>query len=85
MSGEAGTRRWGDRGGWRIWNKRSIIGLILSQTNLGQNRRVMKMARTSVYLNFMGKTEEEMFWGGYFGSCIDKFGVRWMFNCANED
>jgi PhnB protein len=28
---------------------------------------------------------QEMFWGGYFGSCIDKFGVRWMFNCANEE
>lgn len=22
----------------------------------------------------------EMFWGSYFGSCIDKFGVQWMFN-----
>lgn len=31
-----------------------------------------------------GKVEtplQEMFWGGYFGSCIDKFGVSWMFNC----
>jgi PhnB protein len=26
---------------------------------------------------------QEMFWGGYFGTCIDKFGVQWMFNCAN--
>ena len=23
----------------------------------------------------------EMFWGAYFGSCIDKFGIKWMFNC----
>lgn len=23
----------------------------------------------------------EMFWGGYFGSLTDRFGVRWMFNC----
>ena len=28
---------------------------------------------------------QEMFWGGYFGSCIDKFGVRWMFNCATRE
>jgi len=28
---------------------------------------------------------QEMFWGGYYGSCIDRFGVRWMFNCANEE
>ncbi|MGV1035976.1 MAG: VOC family protein [Candidatus Nanopelagicales bacterium] len=22
----------------------------------------------------------EMFWGGYFASCTDRFGVKWMFN-----
>jgi len=25
-----------------------------------------------------------MFWGAYFGSCVDKFGVRWMFNCEEK-
>jgi len=24
---------------------------------------------------------QDMFWGDYFGSCTDKFGVQWMFNC----
>lgn len=24
----------------------------------------------------------DMFWGAYFGTCTDKFGVSWMFNCA---
>jgi len=23
----------------------------------------------------------DMFWGAYFGTCTDKFGVNWMFNC----
>ena len=23
----------------------------------------------------------DMFWGDYFGSCTDKYGVQWMFNC----
>jgi PhnB protein len=23
---------------------------------------------------------QDTFWGGYFGSCSDKFGVMWMFN-----
>ncbi len=30
-----------------------------------------------------GKVEmepQDMFWGDYFGSCADKFGVKWMFN-----
>ncbi|MEK6749839.1 MAG: VOC family protein [Pseudomonadota bacterium] len=25
---------------------------------------------------------QEMFWGGYFGSLVDRFGTRWMFNCT---
>lgn len=24
---------------------------------------------------------QEMFWGEYFGSCTDKFGIQWMFAC----
>ncbi len=27
---------------------------------------------------------QDMFWGAYFGSCTDKFGVQWMFNCAEQ-
>lgn len=27
---------------------------------------------------------QEMFWGGYFGSLVDRFGIRWMFNCASR-
>lgn len=26
---------------------------------------------------------QEMFWGGYFGSLTDQFGICWMFNCSN--
>jgi len=31
-----------------------------------------------------GKVEmplQEMFWGAYWGSLTDRFGIRWMFNC----
>jgi len=34
-----------------------------------------------------GKIEQElaeMFWGAYFGSCADRYGVRWMFNCEEK-
>ena len=24
---------------------------------------------------------QEMFWGAYWGCCLDRFGIRWMFNC----
>lgn len=26
----------------------------------------------------------DQFWGAYFGSCTDKFGVHWMFNCNEQ-
>lgn len=25
---------------------------------------------------------QDMFWGDYYGALTDKFGVKWMFNCA---
>ncbi|MEN9684589.1 MAG: hypothetical protein RLZZ28_375 [Bacteroidota bacterium] len=25
---------------------------------------------------------QDMFWGAYYGSCTDRFGVQWMFNCV---
>ncbi len=27
---------------------------------------------------------QEMFWGSYYGSLTDQFGVQWMFNCASQ-
>ncbi len=27
---------------------------------------------------------QDMFWGDYYGSCKDKFGVNWMFNCSEK-
>ncbi len=34
-----------------------------------------------------GKVEmplQVMFWGDYYGSCADKYGVQWMFNCQEK-
>jgi PhnB protein len=34
-----------------------------------------------------GKVEmplQEMFWGDYFGSLVDQFGVQWMVNCTSR-
>jgi PhnB protein len=27
---------------------------------------------------------QDMFWGDYFGSLTDQFGVQWMFNCSEK-
>jgi PhnB protein len=32
----------------------------------------------------IGMPLQDMFWGAYFGSCTDKFGVQWMVNCPNK-
>ncbi len=43
--------------------------------------------RLFVLLSEGGKVEmplQEMFWGDYFGSCIDRFGICWMFNCSEK-
>jgi len=34
-----------------------------------------------------GRVEQElqdMFWGDYYGSCKDKYGVQWMFVCSEK-
>jgi PhnB protein len=34
-----------------------------------------------------GKIEmplQEMFWGDYFGSLVDRYGIHWMFNCTSK-
>ncbi|MDD5185074.1 MAG: VOC family protein [Paludibacter sp.] len=34
-----------------------------------------------------GKVEQEladMFWGDYYGSCTDKYGIQWMFACSEK-
>jgi PhnB protein len=34
-----------------------------------------------------GQVEQELseqFWGGYYGSLTDRFGLRWMFNCYEK-
>lgn len=28
---------------------------------------------------------QDMFWGDYYGALTDKFGVKWMFNCAEKE
>ena len=32
----------------------------------------------------VGMPLQEMFWGDYYGSLADKFGVQWMVNCSEK-
>ncbi len=54
--------------------------------NLGIDTRA-ETERLFKALSTGGIVEQElqdMFWGDYYGSCKDKFGVQWMFNCAEK-
>jgi len=53
------------------------------------------MTSASIYLNFPNQTEKAFnffksvygteFICDYYGSCQDKFGVHWMFNCPEKE
>jgi PhnB protein len=30
----------------------------------------------------VGMPLQDMFWGAYWGSLVDRFGIHWMFNCT---
>lgn len=32
----------------------------------------------------VGAPLQDMFWGAYWGCLTDRFGIRWMFNCATK-
>ena len=32
----------------------------------------------------VGMPMGDMFWGSYFGACVDKFGIPWMIDCEQE-
>ena len=54
--------------------------------NLEPDSRV-EVNRLFAALSAGGKVDmppQEMFWGGYFGSFTDRFGVHWMLNCSSK-
>jgi PhnB protein len=66
--------------GFRI-NPGNNIYINLEPDTREETRRLFKA------LSAGGTVEAElqvMFWGDYYGSCKDKFGVQWMFNCAEK-
>ncbi|MBC8035442.1 MAG: VOC family protein [Chitinophagaceae bacterium] len=83
----------------RILNSHSLMGTDAPESmgfklNFGNNQYINLQPDTREEtkqlfngLSAGGKVEmelQDMFWGDYFGSCTDKFGVRWMFNCGEK-
>ncbi len=61
------------------------------QTRVGNNTTInlelQDKAETERLFGLLGEGSEEMSpladmpWGAYWGTCLDKYGIRWMFNC----
>ncbi len=67
------------------------MGFVLMQgNNLYINLEPDTLADTEQLFSALaegGKVDtplQVMFWGGYFGTVTDKFGIRWMFNYTNQ-
>lgn len=66
--------------GFRV-NKGNNVYINLMPDTREETRRLFKA------LSEGGEVEQDlqdMFWGDYYGSCKDKFGVQWMFNCSEK-
>lgn len=66
--------------GFRV-NMGNNIYINLMPDTREETRRLFK----ALSENGVVETElQEMFWGDYYGSLTDKFGIRWMFNCPEK-
>lgn len=66
--------------GFRV-NSGNSVYINLMPDSRDETRRLFKA------LSEGGLIEQElqdMFWGDYYGSCRDRFGTQWMFNCAEK-
>ncbi len=66
--------------GFRV-NQGNNVYLMLQTDTRDETRRLFNALAED------GKIEQElqeMFWGDYYGSLRDKFGIQWMFACSNK-
>jgi PhnB protein len=83
----------------RILNSHSLMGTDAPESmgfkvNFGNNSFINLQPDTRVETKQLfdklsaggsvGMDLQDMFWGDYFGSCTDKYGVQWMFNCNEK-
>lgn len=62
-------------------NKGNNVYIMLETDTRAETEQLFKA------LSNGGKVEmelQDMFWGAYYGSLTDKFGIQWMFNCNGK-
>jgi PhnB protein len=82
-----------------IWGGHSIMGSDAPESmgfklNQGNNVHIMLQTDSREEANslfsalsaggIVTQPMQDMFWGDYYGSCTDKYGIPWMFICAGK-
>jgi PhnB protein len=62
-------------------NKGNNVYVCLQPDTRGETEKLFKALAEGAKVEM---ELQEMFWGDYFGSLVDKFGVSWMFNCSSK-
>jgi PhnB protein len=58
------------------------VYIMLSPDTRAETKRLFKSLSEGAEIE---QDLQEMFWGDYYGSLTDKYGIRWMFNCAEKE
>ncbi|MCU0362836.1 MAG: VOC family protein [Bacteroidales bacterium] len=66
--------------GFRVHEGNNVY-IMLSPDTRKETERLFKLLSEG---GFVEQELQDMFWGDYYGSCRDKYGVQWMFACENK-
>lgn len=66
--------------GFKIKQGNSVYIMLAPETRIETKRLFDALSQDGV----IEQDLKEMFWGDYYGSCRDKFGTQWMFNCEEK-
>jgi PhnB protein len=66
--------------GFRI-NSGNNVYIMLEPDTRAETRRLFRALSEG---GIIEQELQDMFWGDYYGSCKDKYGVQWMFNCTKK-
>ncbi|MFA6128657.1 MAG: VOC family protein [Bacteroidales bacterium] len=62
-------------------NKGNNVYIMLEPDTRAETKRLYEKLSTGGQVT---QELQEMFWGDYYGSCTDKYGGQWMFNCSEK-
>jgi len=62
-------------------NKGNNMHIMLNTESREETKRIFDVLKQG---GVVGQELQDTFWGAYYGSLTDKFGIQWMFNCIEK-